>query len=869
MITDKKTQPPFPARWIIERLPIYRDKYQINTDLEEDYNILVREKGRFKANLWYWRQCLHAIKFYIGLIIPRGFMMFKNYLKIALRIIKRRKGYSIINIAGLSVGMACFILIMLYVRYELSYDDFHENKDRIFRVITHQPGNFYLGSDYFCVTWAPLADVLKNDYAEVEYASKTTFWSTYSLLIKDDKKSYRNGLYADENFFNVLTFNWLYGIRETALVEPNSIVIDRETTEYYFGEKNPVGESISLGGGPDYKITGVFENVPGNSHLKFNFLLPFITQFSESEREEMMSSWNNNSYWTYLLLNEGVDPEKFEEKIQSVLDRYTNRQNNQNLFLLLQPLRQIHLQTGYNFDTSEIVDKKFIYLFSSIAVLVLLIAYINYINLSIAGASRRAKEIGIRKVVGALRKQLFRQFNGEFILFSLISAFIGITAVFMILPYFSSFVEKEIEFQVIENWRFFLVVFGFTVITGIICGSYPALFMSALKPVEIITGKLTNRFKKKNMRGVFVITQFCISITLIVCGITIYKQLDFIKNRDIGYNREQVMTFRVRDDGITKNIKAFKEELLQYPDIINLTASQHLPTSITSGGTSSFKDDKGEDKSIYAHTGIVDYDFLDVYEIELIKGRNFNESSGTDIRKAIIVNESFVKEAKLDDIIGKSFKFWGDEEEVIGIIKDFNFQSMHLEIKPIVIKLRPDPVIRMAIRIRPDNIPGTIDYINNTHDKYSTDHPFDYFFVDESFNRLYKFEQKLGVIFAYFSFLAIFIAGLGLFGLSMSTTETRIKEIGIRKTLGATVRSIIQLLSREFTGFLLISNLIAFPVAYLGMDYWLGNFAYRIDLGIWIFIASAAISLLIALLTVSYQVIKSAMANPVDSLRYE
>ncbi|MCP4727613.1 MAG: FtsX-like permease family protein, partial [bacterium] len=796
-------------------------------------------------------------------------MMFKNYLKIALRIIGRRKGYSIINIAGLSVGMACFILIMLYVRYELSYDDFHENKDRIYRVIMHQPGDLYLGSDHYCVTWAPLADALINDYPEVEYATKTTFWSTYSLMVKDEKKSYKNGLYADEKFFNILSFEWLHGIRETALAEPNSIVIDREMAEYFFGDINPVGESISVEGGSDYEITGVIENVPENSHLKFNFLLPFITQFGESEREEMMSSWYNNSYWTYLLLKQGADPKELERKIQSLYGRYTDGQNNRDMILVLQPIKQIHLQAGYNFDTSEIVDKKFIYLFSSIAVLVLLIAYINYINLSIAGASRRAKEIGIRKVVGALRKQLFRQFNGEFILFSLISVFIGIIAVYMILPYFSSFVEKEIEFQFIENWKFLASVFGFTVITGIICGSYPALFMSAFKPVEIITGKLSNRFRKKNMRGVFVVTQFCISIILIICGITVYTQLDFIENRDIGYNREQVLTFRVRDRGIRRNVAVLKEELLQYPDIVNLTTSQSLPTSITSGGISGFKDDKGEDKTIYAHTCIGDFDFLDVYEIELLEGRNFNESFGTDVRKAILVNESFVKEAKLDNILGKTFKFWGDEEQVIGIVKDFNFQSMHLGIKPIVIKLRPYPVIRMAIRIRPDKIPDTIDHIKTTYDKYSTNHPFDYFFVDESFNRLYKFEQKLGVIFAYFSFLAIFIAGLGLFGLSMSATETRIKEIGIRKTLGATVRSIIQLLSKEFTGFLLISNLIAFPVAYLGMDYWLDNFAYKIDLGIWIFIASAAISLLIALLTVSYQVIKSAMANPVESLKYE
>ncbi len=797
--------------------------------------------------------------------------MLKNYLKIALRNIKRQKGFSFINIAGLSIGIAAVILILLYVQYELSFDRFHENVDRIYRVAQEFP-DYHQGKNQAAITPAPLAHAIVEEYPEVISATRFVK-STETLLIYGEKSFLENNFYfTDPQTFEIFSFKLLKGDLKTALDDPYSIIVSEQMAEKYFGDEEPLGKTISYKGSHDFTVTGILKNIPRNSHLTMDFIASFETYKLLTGTD--FSKWYMSSLYTYLLLREDADPLQLESKLPALLEKYWNKEKAAQYRYFIQPLSKIHLHSQLIDD--EIAtnsDIKLIYLFSSIAFLILIIACINYMNLGTARSAQRSKEVGIRKVVGAQKRQLIKQFLGESTILTFIAFLVSILIVEMVLPTFNSFVERELSFNIAENFQFVLWIILLMLLIGISAGSYPALAISSFKPVSILSGKLGSPSKGKLFRNILVVIQFTISIVLIIGTFVIKNQLDHIRNMDVGYSKEQIVVLNLQDDEVTKNLKAIKTELQRNSNILTTSSSSNLPNNIISKGRADWPG-KRDDIDLQICVGIVDYDFIDLYEIKIVEGRNFSKDFPSDENGAFLLNESAVKAIGWDSPIGKEFiltgHLGGGTGKVIGVMKDFNLHSLHQKIEPLYFYLNPNKYHRyLSIKIKGNNIPETLGYIKNAMRRFSPKYPFEYNFFNEIFDRAYKSEQTIGKMISIFAFVVIFVACLGLFGLAAFTTEQRTKEIGVRKVLGASVSELLVLLSKEFIKWVLLANIIAWPIAWYAMNKWLQNFAYRVNIGIWIFILSASLALIIALVTVSYQSIKAAVANPVESLRYE
>ena len=799
------------------------------------------------------------------------FIMLKNYLKITLRNIKRHKTFSIINITGLVTGMTFFILIMLYVEYEVSYDTFHEHSDRIFRVAYQNTGEMYMGKDAGAMSVAALAPSLTEEYPEVQFA--TRFKPIDHLLLSREEESfYETGLFADEYFFAVFSFQLIRGDKKGILEKPESIIISTQLAEKFFGNEDPIGKMLhcSLG---HFEIAGIVENVPENSHIQFDWLIPFISQYSAEERVSQFQWWGNHNHYTYCLLQDKSAKIDLEKKLAVLMNKKFkdfgwDDMSNQTYFL--QPLESIHLRSHLNGEFSMNNSITLIRLFSSIAAFILLIACINTMNLSSAQAAKRMKEIGIRKVVGGRQHQLFWQFIGEFIFFSALSLFVAMGLVYVLLPGFNRFVERNIPFNSVIEWPFILGLPAIMVVSGMLSGIYPAVVLSSFKPVIVLKGKTGLTAKGTSLRNILVTFQFSITIVLMILSFLIFRQIKYIQEKPLGYLREHVVVMGMADPGVRENFSAFRNLILQNPNVRGITTSNHLPTYVKSSVSGKAE---REDGSMEEHSALswlyADFNFFDVFQMEIVKGRHFSEAFGTDRNDAVIVNETFVREANWVHPIGKKIQLWGNRERVVvGVVKDFHFHSLHLDMKPLFILCRPDNYY-LHVRIGSANIPSTLDYFRETYDRFKIRYPFEYFFLDDNFNQMYSSERKLGQMLVSFSGLTIFIACLGIFGLASYSAERRTKEIGIRKVLGASVTRIIFLLSTGFTKWIIFANLISWPIAYYAMYRWLQNFAYRININIWIFILSGTIALFIALLTVSYQTVKAATANPVDSLRYE
>jgi len=798
--------------------------------------------------------------------------MFRNYLKIALRNMKRHKTFSIINISGLIVGLTCFILIFLYVRYEKSYDTFHENSDRIFRVATQDAGNMAKGNDTWASTSAALAPMLMDEFPEVRAATRFSPVDRL-LLTKEDKSFYERGLFADEYFFDVFSFQLIRGNKKRILDNPDSIVISKRIAMKFFGNENPVGKTLNCSLG-DMEVVGIVENIPKNSHIQFDWLISFkqVKASIEANRNPQFFWWGAINYYTYCLLKNESFKEPLENKIAASMNKKYKDFGWEDMRYLyhLQPLKSIHLQSHLNWEFSVNNSDKLILLFSVIAVFILAIACINSMNLSSALAAKRMKEIGIRKVVGGQRYQLFLQFTGESLLFSTWSLFSAVGLVHLLLPGFNRFVERSIEFGAVIESPFVLSMLAVLVGSGFLAGLYPAAVLSSFKPAHTLKGKTGVIGRRGSFRNLLVMLQFSITIALIISSFVMFMQIRYIQEKPLGYDREHVVIMRMTDPGIRKNFAAFKNTLLQNTKVNDITTSERPPTQISNiWGGGKFKTDNGVIVGFPTNLLWIDFNFLDFYRMDLLKGRTFSKTYGTDPTNAVIVNETFVRKLNWSNPVGKKIQIWNKEEKmVVGVVKDFHFQSMHNEIKPILIFCRPNNNY-IQIRIRSENIPETLGHIRKTFESFRTRYPFEYSFLDDNFNQMYNSERKLGQMLVSFSGLAVFIACLGIFGLASFTAERRTKEIGIRKVLGASVPIIIFLLSEGFLKWVIIANLISWPVAYYAMHKWLQRFAYRIDLGIGIFILSGVAALFIALLTVSFQTIKAATANPVDSLRYE
>lgn len=797
--------------------------------------------------------------------------MLKNYLIIAWRNFLKHKSFSLINIAGLAVGLACFILIMLYVQFELSFDRYHEKAERVYRVVAHQPGNVYLGSDHFAVTQAVLSKTLKAEYPEVSHAVALDDWNEV-LVTMGDKSFYENGvIWAGPDIFQIFSFPLLAGNPASALSEPYTVVLTEATAQKYFGAENPLGKIIRLQDKHDMTVTGVVKNVPRNSHFHFNMLGAFETLIAINDNKEQFQQWGNSSFYTYILVQPGFDAAAFEAKLVDLVKKYHTeewRDKTKPHRYYLQPLQEIHLNSHINFDIGKNNDVRYLYLVSGLALIILLLACINYMNLTTARATLRAKEVGMRKVVGADRLQLLKQFMGESLLLTVAASLLALLLVKLLLPAFSNLVDRDLSFGLLLQGRLIVGLAAAIFVVGSIAGSYPAFFLTAFQPAKVLKGEIKDQGRSR-LRSTLVILQFAATAALIICTAAVQQQLHYIKNVKLGYNREQVLVMRMRDREARKKFDLIKRDLLNHPNFESVTASGHLPTSIGSQTGLGWTKRDGQE-AIHSYNTTVDYDFINVFEIELVEGRNFSRMFATDSAQAFIINEKLRDLLGWESAVGKPFGR-GDEAngKVIGVMKNFHMHSFRQEIHPLFIQLGANWSWYASARIRTNDIPGAIAHMRGVWQKYSANYPFDYFFLDEEFNKMYRAEERLSTMFGYFTMLAIFVACLGLSGLASFMAERRTKEIGIRKVLGASLGQLLILLSKDFAKLIILANLLAWPVAWYAMNQWLQNFAYHAPLGWTIFFLTAFAALLLGLFTVSFQTIKAALGNPIEALRYE
>jgi len=802
--------------------------------------------------------------------------MIKNFIKATIRSFKKNFGFSIINILGLSIGLACSVLIMVFVWHELNYDKFNEKADRIYRISQRALiGNTQINQTY---TSAPLAEALLKEFPEVE--SVTRFANTGPQTVKyGDKIFIEKGIQrADSSLFDVFTLSFVKGSPTTALNRPNTAVITESIATKYFGDEDPINKTIKIYDDDSdltFTVTAVIKDIPDNSHFHFDIFLSMTSfkGFYDGKR------WFNNSFRTYVVLQKGFNYKEFEAKLPEFTNKYlfdgrykelTEKNKGSFWEMYLQPLLDIHLNSDISGEFEPNGKKSYVYIFFVVAIIILLIACINFMNLNTAKSTARAREVGVRKVVGARRRSLIAQFIGESIFTSLIALAIGMAIVETLLPAYGNLLGRNLEIHYFNNYYVLPLLVLLALVVGIISGSYPAFFLSSFKPVNVLKGKLQGGGKRPWLRNTLVVIQFTISIVLIIGTLVIYKQLMFLQQERLGFNKEQVILLR-NPFALGKNNQIFKDEVKKFDGIETVTFSTTIPgKSFSNIGFGS------EGKNGFSlNICICDQDYQSVMKLEMEKGRFFSDDFITDT-SAIIINEAAAKLLEWDDPIGKVITggwYKTTNFNVIGVVKDFYYESKHQKVRPMALfKLNGafnwTPGF-ISIRIKPGKFNDVIKYLDNSWKKFANGLPIEYSFLNEEYDILYKNEKQTKQLFSVFSVLAIFIACLGLLGLTSYMAEQRTKEIGIRKVMGASVSTITLILSANFTRWVLISNLFAWPIGYFLMTKWLEDFAYKVSISWWMFAVAALLSIIIALLTISYQSIKAATRNPVDSLRYE
>jgi putative ABC transport system permease protein len=793
--------------------------------------------------------------------------MWRNYWITAFRNLKRQKAHAIINIAGLAVGMACCILILLWVQDELSYDKYHKNVDGIYRIALTEHRD--TGDSMAPHAFSPVAPLLKNEYPGI--TDFVRFGREYRALVSHGNNSFveERFFYADSTVFRIFDFVPVKGDASSALVEPFSVMLTETTAEKYFGDENPIGKTLHINAEQDYVVTGVLKNTPRNSHIQFDFLASFSSLYAEDEKL-MREYWAYRCY-TYLLIPNPNNATQLNKAFPDFIFRHKGERWASYIEFHLQPLKSIHLHSNLNYELESNGDIRYVYTFSLVAFLVLAIACINFINLSTARSTIRAREVGLRKVLGAYRSHLTRQFFCEASLFALVAIPFAILCVELALPAFNQVSSKNLTIHYTGNGTILLSIIGIISFVGLVSGSYPAFLLSSFQPAEVLKSKHKPGASRSAFRKCLVIIQFSVSIILIIGTLVVQHQIDFIKNERLGFHKQNRLVLRVDDPEMKKSYPSFKNELLKHTNILAVTASNGVPSR--NPGISIFRQAENQsDQNIIMRSLLVDYDFTTTMGIEMMAGRNFSHQMATDASEAFIINETAAEMFGWSSPVGKEvIDLDSGQGRVIGMVKDFHFRSKHQEIEPLVIKILPDRkyISYITIHINTSHARSVLSFIESHWQSFSPNRPFDHFFLDESFDKLYRSEERLGTLFRGFTLLTIFIACLGLFGLASFTAERRTKEVGIRKVVGASVANIVLLLSREFLKWVLLANLIAWPLAYLILNEWLKNFSYQVDIRIWTFILSTALALAVALITVSYQSIKAALANPVESLKYE
>lgn len=817
--------------------------------------------------------------------------MFKNYLKIAFRNLLKNKSYTFINIFGLALGIACCVLILLFVRDELSYDRFHEKGKRIYRVFTDI--NFSGKELSIATTPPPMGPALSEDFPEI--TNVVRFRQAAKTLLSYEKKRYyeKEVFFADSSLFRMMNFPLLKGDPETALANPFSMVITGETARRYFGDTDPMGKIIRYQNKYDFIITGILKNIPQNSHIRFDFLGSYASLYEIED--ENFNVWHRiTDVYTYILLPEKSHAAELDKKFPGLVKKYMGDKGENITDMIkfhLQPLGDIHLHSDLDNEIADNGSAAYVYIFATIAAFVLLIACINFMNLATARAMDRAREVGMRKVLGAYRLQLIKQFLGESVLMSFLALILAGCMVELALPFFNAISAKTLAIDYTNDVTMLLILPGIALLTGLLSGSYPALVLSGYKPVLVLKGaslhSLMSRkrggLRRLNLRRVLVVFQFTISIALIAGSLIIYNQLQYFKNRPVGFDREQIVVIPVRDPAFAGRYQVLKNQMKQNPGVINASALAATPgKNEASLGTFVIEGESGEE-DIQMFYLPADYDFLRTFGIELIAGRDFSQEFGSDDREAFILNESAVKRFgwrlndsgesganHVDSPIGKKLRRGKTREgRVVGVVKDFNMFSLQEKIEPFVFYIDPVLFQSLAVKISSQNVSATLQALEEKWRGFYPGEPFEYSFVDEDFESHYRSEEKFSRIFLSFTGLAILIACLGLFGLVSFTVQKAAKEIGVRKVLGASVSNIVVLMSKDFLKLIVLANVLAWPVAYYAMNTWLEDFAFRIKIGIDTFLLAGGLALFIALLTVSYQAVRAALANPVESLRCE
>ena len=787
--------------------------------------------------------------------------MVNNMIKILIRQMRRHKSHSFINISCLVVGLSCSILMILWVHDEYSYDRFHKNFNTLYRVISEKktPGKTFQEAG----APAALAKTLKENYPEIinstRYIGVPEGW-----LIQYEEKSFLNDRLgsADPSFFEMFTFPFIQGDPKTALDEPYSMVITIQMAQKYFGNDDPLGQIIKIHGN-GFKVTGVLKAVPGNSHLQFDFILPM--SFWKEAWGLDLDSWKGSPYHTYIQLEEECYADQVNSKISSIV-KINNPDVDWSIYL--QSLNKVHLNSHFRNDLWGHGSITTVYIFICTASCILLIACINFMNLSTAQSANRAREIGMRKVTGAQRNDILIQFLSESISIAFISLFIAMGLVYLVLPTFNRFTGKALSIMDFGHMDVFIGFIIVTLLAGIIAGSYPAIFLSSFQPVEVLRGVFVKKSRGQFcIRKVLVVFQFAVTTIFISMSIIIYSQLKYIHTKDLGFQREHIIYFLARG-GFGRNYEAARSSLLESPNIISVSKSFPPFGSRTENGTSDIRwEGKDAIQKILMQPVSVDYDYLETFAMEMKKGRFFSREWATD-RSNYILNEAAVRAMDIESPIGKRFSHQDRDGTIIGIIKDFHQHSLHNEIIPLFLEFDENNMY-VCVRIDPKKIPETIQFLEKKWNEFVPGFPFTYDFLGDTINSAYTTEKQVGNILRYFTIIAVGVACMGLFGLASFNTAQRTKEIGIRKVLGAPVSGILLMLSKEFTKCVLISNIVAWPIAYFIMRRWLLKFAFKVDLNWYIFIVSGVISLGIAMLTVSYQVIRSVKSNPVESLKYE
>lgn len=809
--------------------------------------------------------------------------MIKNYLKSAWRNIARHKFISFINIFGLTIGITCCLLILTYIINETGYDKYNTNANRTYRVTRI----FYSGNGveslHLSAVAPPFGPLLKSAFPEVQQMTRLYPNGTVILRYKEKLFNEENSFFADEHFFDIFSVDVTNGDKFTALNDPYTVMLTDKIAHKYFGDTDPINKTIILDNTKhEFKVTGIFKPFPVNAHMHPEILISFNTlkdtaMYGEKQLE---TNYGNNSFYTFLLLPKGYNADNLRKRLPSFLDNYVhmpgmagNVKTSKSVTLTLQKLTDIHLRSHLDDELESNGDITRVYIFSVIALFILLIACINYMNLSTARSALRAKEIGIRKVIGAQRKEIIRQFLSESVLVTWIALLLAVVLTSVLLPYIDKLSNLNLALSELYSWDILVALVALPFIIGLISGIYPALFMSSFKPVKVLKGVFKAGSGGVSFRKVLVVTQFAISIILIVATTVVFQQLRYIQQKSLGFNKDHILTTAYNGD-LDKKYDSFRNDLLSIPGVKEAGRSSRIPSGrlLDEQGASVMQNGTLQQVKIDLKCLSTDYGFIPTFGMRMAAGRNFSRDYATDTSNYIL-NETAVKMlgwGSPQNAIDKDMVYGGTKGKVIGVVKDFHFESLHQAIVPMIFYMPPGGNYhRLSLKVGGNNIPATIAAIGDTWHRYLPDVPFDYGFLDQKFQQLYSSEQEQGSLFTIFSCIAIFIACLGLFGLSAFTITQRVKEIGVRKVLGASVPQIVTELSKDFLKLVIVAAVIAFPIAWYIMNKWLLDFASRIDIEWWVFVLAGIIALIIAFATISFQSIKAANANPVKSLRSE